>query len=140
MKNLIFTLTLLIPFFTTAQLNVETSKNVTIWDNNNAFWPLKLNAYIKDSDTTFLFYYRDCQYTQIISMEYITFKNKEEVLHSLSLWSKELNKGEIVSTEIFILKRKNKNYNFIHKVGNNSYFYYYNRKKTEKIINLLKNF
>jgi len=140
MKIFLSILIVLTSFFTTAQLNVETSKNITIWDNNNAFWPLKLNANIKDSDTTFVFHYRDCQFTKIVSMDYITFKNKEEVLQSLDLWSKELNKDDILSTEIFVLKRKNKNYNFIYKVGSNSYFYYYNRKKTEYIIKLLKNF
>jgi len=82
MKKLVL-LALLLPFFTRskAQFTITNSSTVSLVElrPGSDTWPLDLQRIIKQKDTSYALLYRDQQFTNVVVMSTLKFKDKEQL-------------------------------------------------------------
>src|ERR1700712_4456689 len=108
MKKLVL-LALLIPFFATskAQFTLTNSSTTSIVELRTDTWPLDLQRVIKQTDTSYCLSFRDQQYSNIVNMATLKFKDKgqlkyfQQALSSLA----QLESGTIANFKDYTIKR-----------------------------------
>lgn len=101
MRTIIF---IMISFMSFGQLEVKetTNSSETIWSNTAR---QSITAFYEDDRTFYAFYYQNAKYTAIISTEYVSFSNREELIQFLDLAQEAIEEGKEFSTENYRLTK-----------------------------------
>lgn len=84
---------------------------------------MSLNAFFKDSDTSFAIYFQDLQYKHIVELAYIPFNNKAELMQFFELVEKAVSEQKEFDAGVYSIS-KGMNKKTVSVWKGNSYTYF----------------